>query len=139
MVPCAFVSRGSMVTRIAGNRSVIIPLLAEEGWRVAPGGSRPKGFAGLQSRLRPDGLPLRATPSAPLLARRIHSLRFALSASRFAASSARRGMHHQPTPSFQEWIVPSFVTDGCGLAVAGDDECIVIERHELSFDRSDDV
>ena len=48
-------------------------------------------------------------------------------------------MHHQPTPSFQEWIVPSFVTDGCGLAVAGDDECIVIERHELSFDRSDDV
>ena len=49
-----------------------IPLLAEEGWRdslieaVAPGWSvRPKRFAGVLLRLRPIGLALRATPSAP--------------------------------------------------------------------------
>src|SRR5438094_3417350 len=42
------------------------PLLAEEGWREAPGWSvRPKRFAGLLLRLRPVGLALRATPSAP--------------------------------------------------------------------------
>ena len=39
----------------------IIPLLAEEGWRVAPGWSvRPKCVAGLLLRLRPSGLALRA-------------------------------------------------------------------------------
>src|SRR5437899_11135157 len=112
MVPCAFVSRGSMVTRIAGNRSVIIPLLAEEGWRVAPGWSRPKGFAGLQSRLRPDGLALRAMPSAPRLFRRFYPLRFALSASPFAPSSARWAMHHQPPPVVPELIVPFLVVVG---------------------------
>src|SRR5436190_5814650 len=60
-----------------------IPLLAEEGWRdsrreararqgeasrkaEAPGWSvRPKRFAELLLRLRPIGLALRATPSAP--------------------------------------------------------------------------
>ena len=58
-----------------------IPLLAEEGWRAAPGWSaRRSVVAGLLLRLRPAGLALRATPSAPRVARRIHS------------SSARRGI-----------------------------------------------
>src|SRR5947208_15590783 len=91
MVPCAFVSRGSMVTRIAGNRSFLIPLLAEEGWR--------------------DSL---IEAGAPGWSVRLKS-------------------------SFQTRIVSPFVTDGCGLTVAGDKECVVIERHEASFDSWQDV
>ena len=45
-----------------------IPLLAEEGWREAPGWSVwSERFAGLLLRLRPVGLALRATPPAPSL------------------------------------------------------------------------
>src|SRR5438132_793239 len=41
----------------------IIPLLAEEGWRVAPGWSvRPKCVPGLLLRLRPIALALRGPP-----------------------------------------------------------------------------
>src|SRR6266571_3665288 len=47
---------------------LIIPLLREEGWRAAPGWSVwPERLAELLLRLRPIGLALRATPSAPSL------------------------------------------------------------------------
>src|SRR2546428_13470151 len=47
---------------------LIIPLLREGGWRAAPGWSVwPERFAELLLRLRPIGLALRATQSAPSL------------------------------------------------------------------------
>src|SRR5438034_7351823 len=66
-----------------------IPLLAEEGWRKAPGWSgRPKRVAGLLLRLRPVGLALRATPSA-------RSARH--------PSSARRGIFSSRS-SWHSWL-----------------------------------
>ena len=61
-----------MVYRESDRLKLGIPLLAEEGWRdsrrlTRRGGQFGQNFAGLLLRLRPVGLALRATPSAPAL------------------------------------------------------------------------
>src|SRR5438876_4883203 len=109
MVPCALVSRGSMVTRIAGNLSLILfsvgaSILASP-YRARASRGRPVFGTPLYLRLRP--------------------IRLALRGGLFYG--------HRPVPhaSFQKRIVALFVANCGRVAVTRNDERIVVEDHEL--------